>query len=135
MLTDSVDRLASFPTSTHTHIFGNHRNGYGHLKTADVRSFVDCRKSDSLTASQLGFNSRNDENYDFKIVILLSQLGSLMICTHDLYALTKRKKKRFAIANRSDTVAKALSINISIVLTELVYLQKMDQTSPSWGFH
>jgi hypothetical protein len=26
----------------------------------------------------------------FKIVVLLSRLGSSMICTHDLYVLTKR---------------------------------------------
>jgi hypothetical protein len=58
-----------------------------------------------------------------------------MICTHDLYVLTKRKKKQSAIANRSDTVGKTLSTNVSIVLMKLVYLQKMDQTSPSWAFH
>jgi hypothetical protein len=29
----------------------------------------------------------------FNVAIMLSQLGSLMICTHDLYILTKRKKK------------------------------------------
>jgi hypothetical protein len=61
----------------------------------------------------------------FNIVVLLSRLGSFMICTHD------QKKKRPAIVNRSDTVANVLSINVSIVLTELVYLQKKDQLSPS----
>jgi hypothetical protein len=45
------------------------------------------------------------------------------------------RKKRFTIANHSGMVANALSTNISIVLTELVYLQKTDQTSPSWDFH
>jgi hypothetical protein len=74
---------------------------------------------------------RINENYDFKSIDLLIRLGSFMICTHDLYVLTKRKKKRSAIANHSDTVAKALSKNVSIVLTKLVYLQKMDQTSQS----
>jgi Mn2+/Fe2+ NRAMP family transporter len=71
----------------------------------------------------------------FNIVILLSRLGSLMICTLDLYILTKRKKKRSAVANRSDTVAKVLSTNVSIIVTEFMYLQKMDQTSPSWASH
>jgi hypothetical protein len=32
--TDYVDNMLSFPTPTHTHIFSNHSNGYGHLKTA-----------------------------------------------------------------------------------------------------
>jgi hypothetical protein len=90
---DSVDHLSSFPASTHTHIFGNHSNGDGHLKTADVRSFMDCRKTASSTASKLGFDFGNDENYDFifKIVNLLIGLGSLRICTHDLTILTKTK--------------------------------------------
>jgi hypothetical protein len=57
----------------------------------------------------------------FKVVIFLIGLGSLMICTHNLTVLTKTKKQP-AIADHSDTVAKALSTNISIILTELVYL-------------
>jgi hypothetical protein len=65
LFTDYVDQLTSFHVPTCTHIFGNHSNGYGHLKTADMRSFVDCRKSDSSTASKLGFDFRNDENCDF----------------------------------------------------------------------
>jgi hypothetical protein len=48
-----------------------------------------------------------------------------------LINVTKIKE---AIHN-SGTVANAFSTNVSIVLTELVYLQKMDQTSPSWVFH
>jgi hypothetical protein len=31
---DSVGLYPSFPMPTHTHIFGNHNNGYSHLKTA-----------------------------------------------------------------------------------------------------
>jgi hypothetical protein len=50
------------------------------------------------------------------------------ICPH------KTKKKRSIIANRSDTVAKTLSINVSIVLTELVYLQKNGLNIPIMGF-
>jgi hypothetical protein len=65
LITDSIDHLISFPVPTHTHVFSNHNNGYGHLKTADVRSFVDFQKSDSSTALKLGFDFRNDENYDF----------------------------------------------------------------------
>jgi hypothetical protein len=50
---------------THTHIFGNRNNGYGHLKTADVRSSADRWKSDSSMALKLGINFGIDENYDF----------------------------------------------------------------------
>jgi hypothetical protein len=62
---DSVDHLTSIPAPTHTHIFINHNNWYGHLKTADVRIFTDCCKTDSLMASKHGFDFEIDENYDF----------------------------------------------------------------------
>jgi hypothetical protein len=58
-------------------------------------------------------------NTIFNVAILLSQLGSLVICTHNLYVLTKKKKKQSAIVDRSDTVAKALLTNVSIVLTKV----------------
>jgi hypothetical protein len=38
------------------------------------------------------FDFRTNENYDLKSIDLLIGLGSLMICTHDLYVLTKRKR-------------------------------------------
>jgi hypothetical protein len=38
------------------------------------------------------FDFRINENYDFKSIDLLIGLGILMICTHDLYVLTKRKE-------------------------------------------
>jgi hypothetical protein len=59
---------------------------------------ADCQKTASSTVgnpekvSELGFDFRIDENYDFKVVDLLIELGSLMICIHDLYVLTKRKR-------------------------------------------
>jgi hypothetical protein len=53
LFTDYVDHLTCFPAPTHIHIFGNHSNGYDHLKTADVRSFADCQKSNSSMASKL----------------------------------------------------------------------------------
>jgi hypothetical protein len=59
---------------------------------------ADCRKTASSTVgnpetvSKLCFDFRIDENYDFKIVDLLIELGSLMICTNDLYVLAKRKR-------------------------------------------
>jgi hypothetical protein len=65
----------------------------------------------------------------FKIANLLIGLGSLMLCTHDLTVLTKQKKQS-AIVHHSDTVAKTLSTNIYIIITELVYLQKMDKLCP-----
>jgi hypothetical protein len=91
---DFVDHLTSFLAPTHTHVFGNHINGYHHLKPADVRSFTDCQKSESSTASKLGFDFGDDKNYDFlfKIVDFLIWLGSLMICTYDLTVLTKIKE-------------------------------------------
>jgi hypothetical protein len=61
----SIDHLTSFTAPTHTHVFSNHSNGYDHLKTANVRSFMDCRKTDSSTASKLGFDFGIDENFDF----------------------------------------------------------------------
>jgi hypothetical protein len=56
----------------------------------------------------------------FKIAYFLIGLLRLMTCTHDLTI----------VVAHSDTVAKALSTNISIVLTKLVYLQKMDKSYP-----
>jgi hypothetical protein len=50
-----------------------------------------------------------------------------MTCTHDLTVLTKIKETT-AIMVRSNTVANVLSTNIYIILTELVYLQKMDKS-------
>jgi hypothetical protein len=46
---DSVGPLIIFPTTTHTHVFGNHNNGYIHLKTAEVQSSVDYRKTEPST--------------------------------------------------------------------------------------
>jgi hypothetical protein len=34
---------------THIHVFSNHSNDYGHLKTANVRSSADCRKTEQST--------------------------------------------------------------------------------------
>jgi hypothetical protein len=90
LITDFAASLLSFSTPTHTHDFDNHSNGYGCLKYSARAELADCRKSDSLTASKLGFDFRIDENCDFKIIDLLIGLGSLMICTHNLYVLTKR---------------------------------------------
>jgi hypothetical protein len=47
----------------------------------------------------------------------------------------QKKKKRPVIVNRSDMVAKTLSTNVSVILMELVYIQKMDKSSLSWVFH
>jgi hypothetical protein len=65
MITDSVCHLISFSTPTHTHIFGNHRNGYNHLKTADVWSSMDCRKTASSMVGNLKIISELGEDYDF----------------------------------------------------------------------
>jgi hypothetical protein len=36
---DFTANLLSFPSPTHTHDYANHNDGYGHPKTALVRSF------------------------------------------------------------------------------------------------
>jgi hypothetical protein len=90
--TDFAASLLSFLMPTHTHDFNNHSNGYGCLKYSAHAELADCRKSDSSTALKLGFEFRINENYDFKIIDLLIGLGSLMICTHDLHVLTRRKR-------------------------------------------
>jgi hypothetical protein len=65
----------------------------------------------------------------FKIATLLSQLGSLMICTHDLTILTKTKEM-IRYCESYVFGGKTLSAIISIILMELVYLQKMDKICP-----
>jgi hypothetical protein len=68
----------------------------------------------------------------FKIVNLLIGLGSLI--AHDLTILTKTKETiRYCGLNTFS--GKMLSTLVSIDLTELVYLQKIDKSSPSWAFH
>jgi hypothetical protein len=62
---DLATSLLSYSMPTQSHDSGNHNNGYGHLKIADVQSFVDCWKSDSPTASKLGFDFRFNKNYNF----------------------------------------------------------------------
>jgi hypothetical protein len=65
LITNSVGHLISFSLPTHTHIFGNHSNGYGHLKTADVQSFVDCRKLLLRRLETWKWFSELGEDYDF----------------------------------------------------------------------
>ena len=64
-VTDSVGHLLSFPMLTHTHIFGNHNNGYSHLKTAYMRSSADCRKPEHVNGLGLDLALYSGENYDF----------------------------------------------------------------------
>jgi hypothetical protein len=63
LFTDSVGNSLSFPTPTHTHIFYNHWNGYGHLKTADVRSSADYQQNHQQF--WLGLDFGIGEDYDF----------------------------------------------------------------------
>jgi hypothetical protein len=44
---DSAANLHIFSTSTHTHDFSNHSDGYGHSNTAFVWSSADHRESNS----------------------------------------------------------------------------------------
>jgi hypothetical protein len=60
--------LLSFSMPTQSHNSSNHSNGYGHPKTTLVQSSVDRQKSDSSTASKLGFDFGIDENYDYLFI-------------------------------------------------------------------
>jgi hypothetical protein len=65
----------------------------------------------------------------FKIVNLLIGLDSLMICTHDLTILTTTKETT-RYCESFIYGGKIISTHVSIDLTELVYLQKMDKACP-----
>jgi hypothetical protein len=92
LFTDSIDHLLRFPTPTDTHVSGNHNNGYGHLKTADVRSSVDYRKTEpSMVQTWIWFQNRRGL-YFFKIASFLNWLGNLMTWTHGLIILNKTKE-------------------------------------------
>jgi hypothetical protein len=90
--TDSIDHLTSFPVPTHTHVFGSHSIGYGHLKTADVRVSQIAVKLIFQWLQNLDLISELTRTMIFKIVNFLIGLGNLMICTHDLTILTKTKE-------------------------------------------
>jgi hypothetical protein len=64
LITDNIGHWLILSTPTQSHDFVNHNNGYGCLRTAHMRSSVDCHKSDSSTVSKHGFDFRIDENYD-----------------------------------------------------------------------
>jgi hypothetical protein len=61
--------LLSFPMLTHTHIFSNPSDGYSHLKTAHVRSSMDCRKSESSTDLYFDMVTDSGEIMPFKRII------------------------------------------------------------------
>jgi hypothetical protein len=69
----------------------------------------------------------------FNVAILLSQLGSLMIYTRPICPHQK-KKKRPAIVNHSDTVPKALSTNVSIILMKVSIPAEEGSIIPIMGF-
>jgi hypothetical protein len=116
-----MDFAAIWPSilmPTHTHDFGKHRNVYGRSKQHSCRASPDCQKSDSLM-----FETRKQfQNLAritiFKITILLSQLGSLVICTHDLTILTKIKEMTH-YCESFGYGGKTLSIHVSTILTNV----------------
>jgi hypothetical protein len=82
LITDSVAYLPSSSTPTQTHDF---------VTTSMVMA---VQRQHSRGVSELLENDFGTSRIMiFNIAMLLSQLGSLMICTRDLYVLTKRKKK------------------------------------------
>jgi hypothetical protein len=62
---NSAAHLLNFLTSTHTHDFGNHNNGYDHLKTTFVRSSLNRRKSQSSISLSFNMIPDSGEIYDF----------------------------------------------------------------------
>jgi hypothetical protein len=54
-------------------------------------ALVDSRKSSSSTGLNLDTVVESVRITIFKIVIFLNQLGNLMICTHDLIVLIKKR--------------------------------------------
>jgi hypothetical protein len=77
---------------THTHDFGNHHNGYSRSKTALVQSVSGSSETASSMVWNLETISALSKITIFKDAILLSGLGSLMICTHELTILNKPKE-------------------------------------------
>jgi hypothetical protein len=112
---DFAANSLSFSMPTHTHDFDNHSNGYSHSKTAlmwSVSGLPEIRFFDGLNLDSISDLMRI---MIFKIAILVIQLGSLMICTHDLIILTKTKEtihycKSFGYGG------KMLSTHVSIAL-------------------
>jgi hypothetical protein len=94
LIMDSVVNLLSSSTPTHTHDLDNHSIGHGCSKTQRSCGVLAASQKSNLSigfATQKQF--RNLERITiFKIVVLLIRLGSLIICTHYLIALTKTKE-------------------------------------------
>jgi hypothetical protein len=65
LFTDSADNFLSFPMPTHTNDFGNHNDGYGHLKTAFARSSADSQKSQSSIGLSFDMVPDSGEIYNF----------------------------------------------------------------------
>jgi hypothetical protein len=92
LFTDYIDHLTSFPALIHTHIFGNHSNGYGHLKQPTCGVSWIAGNPILQRLRNLDSISKTTRIVIFNVDMLLSRLSSLMICTHNLYVLTKRKR-------------------------------------------
>jgi hypothetical protein len=92
LITDSVPYFLRSSMPTQTHDFSNHNKCLWPFKDSTHAELADCWKTASSTVG-------NPERFQnlmrimiFSIAILLSQLGSLMICIHDLTVLAKRKE-------------------------------------------
>jgi hypothetical protein len=92
LITDSAAHLLRFSMPTHTHDFDNHSNGYGRSKTALVWSVSGLPEIRFFDSFNLETVLESMKITIFKIVVLRIGLGSLIICTHDLFILTKIKE-------------------------------------------
>jgi hypothetical protein len=118
LIADFAANLLMFLTPTHTHDFDNHNNGYCRSKTGLVQSV--SRSPEKLLHR---FETRkwfcNLVRFTiFKVVILLNQLGSLMICIHDLIVHTKIKEM-ISYYGLYAFGGKTLSTHIFIDLTQV----------------
>jgi hypothetical protein len=117
LFTNSVGHWLSFPTPTHTHIFGNHSSGYNRFNTTTcgVQRIVVKRNR-----KRSGFGSGSDSDEITTFNLLLSFFDQVTWCnaTRPNHP-HQNKRKQPAIVDCTHTVTKALSTHLSIILTRV----------------
>jgi hypothetical protein len=64
LFTNSIGHLLSFPTPTHTHIFGNHGSGYSHLNTVTCEvQRITVKQNRKRSRFGISFGQRRDYNF------------------------------------------------------------------------
>jgi hypothetical protein len=117
MITNSIGHWLSFPTPTHTRIFGNHSSGYSRLNTATCGV---QRITVNGTVIDLGSDLVSDSSEITTFNLLLSFFVQVTWCNATRPNCPhQNKRKQPAIVDCTHTVAKALSTHVSIVLTHV----------------